>query len=128
MDCVAVLSYYLKIEFLKESLLFSHWPMDELVKLAYAMRKKIYSKGSIILRQGDRVDYILILKKGNVKIIHKMSKQKSNKLIHFDVKGDSKINSSTNSSGLHEVIVDIAELGPHDLIGVVEAMTNSKKM
>jgi CRP-like cAMP-binding protein len=92
------------------------------------MRKKDYSKGSIILRQGDRVDSIALVKKGAVKIVHKMTKQRTNKLLHLENRRDSVNVSSQTSSEPVEITVDIAEIGPHDLIGVVEAMTNAKKM
>lgn len=117
----------MKIQFLKASLLFNEWPMDELVKLAYAMRKKLYSKGSVILSQGDRVDSIAIVKKGTVKIIHKMTKQRKTKMLHSEGRKDSLLPNKITSESV-EIAIDIAETGPHDLVGIVEAMTNSKKM
>lgn len=118
-----------QIEYLKGSLLFNEWPMDELVKLAYSMRKKSYNKGSLILKQGDRVDSVALLKKGSAKIVHKMNKQRSNKSLPYNGRKESIIsNSSKAAVETIEVSVDIAEVGPSDLLGVVEAMINSKKM
>ena len=103
--------------------------MDELVKLAYSMRKKSYNKGSLILKQGDRVDSVAILKKGSVKIVHKMNKQRANKSLPYNGRKESIIsNSSKAAVETVEVSVDIAEVGPSDLLAVVEAMINSKKM
>ena len=82
----------------------------------------------MILRQSDRVDSIAIIKKGTVKIVHKMTKQRTNKLLPLETRRDSVKISNQSSSESVDIVVDIAEIGPHDLIGVVEAMTNAKKM
>ncbi len=103
--------------------------MDELVKLAYAMRKKYYNKGCIVSKQGDRVDSIAMVKKGNVKIVHRMVKQRTNKILSpLDTRRDSLSLANQSSSESVDIAVDIAELGAHDLIGVVETITNAKKM
>lgn len=94
--------------------------MDELVKFAYSMRKKIYGKGTVIMNQGDRVDSVAIIKKGVVKIIHKMITQRKSKIMPIE-----KISFIPNPD---DVAIEIAEIGPHDLIGAVEAITNAKKM
>ena len=113
-----------KIQFLRASLLFKEWPMDELVKFAYSMKKRVYNEGSIVLSQGERVDLVTIVKKGIVRIFHKMIQHKKSKLPFLE----SRRGSIPNPLRSVDVVVDIAEIGAHDLIGVVEAMTNSKKM
>jgi len=58
-----------KIKFLKRSFLFNSWSMDELVKLAYALKKKEFSRGENLAKQGDRSEsvYLIIKGKGEVK-------------------------------------------------------------
>ena len=57
-----------KIAFLKKSIIFGHWPMDQLVKMAYAMKQKVYQKGIVLARQGNRADFVSIVRKGKIKI------------------------------------------------------------
>ncbi len=101
--------------------------MDELVKFAYSMRKKVYNEGSVILSQADRFDSVGVVKKGIIKITHKMTKRTNSKVIPKENQRSSMI-SIPNPVRSIDVAVDIAEISIHDLIGVVEAMTNAKKM
>jgi CRP-like cAMP-binding protein len=100
--------------------------MDELFKLAYTMKKKHYAKGSVILNQGDRVDSVAIVKKGSVKISHKMIKQRKKKAQLRGGKRGSIQQLNQNFSESTEISVDIAEISSHDLIGIVEATTSKK--
>lgn len=40
-----------KIKFLKKSFLFSSWSMDQLVKLAYSMKRKEFARGHVLAKQ-----------------------------------------------------------------------------
>ncbi len=104
--------------------------MDELVKLAYSMRKKTYNKGTLILKQGDRVDSVTMLKKGSTKIIHKMNKQRPAKAVSYNGRKESILSTASSKPSIEtlEVSIDIAEVGPNDLLAIVEAMTSCKKM
>lgn len=104
---------------LRESILFSQWSMDQLVKMAYAMKKRQYSKGTSLVRQGDRADFVYVVNKGKIAILKKMINQ-ANKQITAS-------NGITKGSSA-EISVDIAELGPHDIFGLVELFGSSKKM
>ena len=112
-----------KIGFLKESLLFKHWTMDQLVKMAYSMKKKEYPKGSDVVRQGERMEYVWLIKEGMVRISHKVHssqgrRSKSGRLQQTDENNDGSGQSLT---------VDISDLGPHDCIGLVECLDEKKK-
>jgi CRP-like cAMP-binding protein len=57
-----------KINFLKKSFLFSTWSMDQLVKLAYAIKKRDFEKGGLLAKQGDRADNIFMVIKGKIRV------------------------------------------------------------
>jgi hypothetical protein len=59
-----------KIYLLASSPLFRHCRMDQLIELAYAMRKKSFEGGEAIVRQGERVDHVWMIKNGIVRILH----------------------------------------------------------
>ena len=52
--------------------IFRHWAMDRLVELACAMKKKSFEGGDKIVRQGERVDHVWMIKNGIVRILHNM--------------------------------------------------------
>lgn len=104
-----------KISFLRQCILFQDWSYDDLVKISFAMRKRKYGKGSIIINQGDRFDKIFMLSNGTIHISLKMTKT-SNK-------------SLSNTEKDKDVIIEIAELSwtDHDIFGIEEMMNGSKK-
>jgi CRP-like cAMP-binding protein len=97
--------------------------MDELVKMAYAMKKKAYSKGTIIFKQGERSEFIAIVKKGRISVVQKMTNHENKKGIV--TLSNAKYVKTKSSSDL---IVHIAELGAHDMFGIVELYRGFKKM
>jgi hypothetical protein len=89
--------------------------------MAYAMKKKQYNKGSDVVRQGERMEYVWLIKSGVVRISHNVNSTQS-------------IQRSISSSivdekdGTSEVLtVDIADLGALDCIGLVESMDENTK-
>eukprot|EP00585_Thalassiosira_rotula_P001755 CAMPEP_0196134162 /NCGR_PEP_ID=MMETSP0910-20130528/3125_1 /TAXON_ID=49265 /ORGANISM="Thalassiosira rotula, Strain GSO102" /LENGTH=442 /DNA_ID=CAMNT_0041393993 /DNA_START=36 /DNA_END=1364 /DNA_ORIENTATION=- len=103
-----------KINLLKSSSLFQHWTMDQLVKIAYVMKKRCFDKGSVIIQQGERMEHLWIIKSGTVRIIQKG--------IRNDVNAR---NGRRNSK--EPVSVDIADLGAKDMIGLIECIDESAK-
>jgi len=103
-----------KICLLKSSLLFQHWTIDCLVKVAYVMQKRCFEKGSTIIQQGERMEHLWIINDGTVRIIQKG--------IRNDVKSK---NGRKQSKQL--LSVDIADLGAKDLIGLIECVDESVK-
>ena len=105
--------------------------MDQLVKMAYAMKKKEFSKGSVVARQGERADVVWFIEKGKLAVVQHMV-SKTNKKQDFRMKDDAdntkeELSQPVNMSKA-KVTVDIAELGAHDIFGIVEALGNEKKM
>lgn len=93
--------------------------MDELVKMAYAMKKKVYCKGGIIFSQGDRSECVAIVKKGKISIVQKMTN-------HENKKGSTATHLKGKAS--NDIAVHIAELSAHDMVGIVELCKGFKKM
>ena len=88
------------------------------MKMAYAMKKKVYSKGGVIFSQGDRSECVAIIKKGKISIVQKMANHESKKATVTHMKKDSS----------NDIAVHIAELGAHDMVGIVELCKGFKKM
>ena len=110
-----------KIAFLKASFLFKNWSMDQLVKMGYAMKKKQYSKGSVLVRQGDRADIVWILEKGKVSIVQHVQSEHR--------KRGQERRHRTSADGLpSDRVIDIAEICGNDIFGLVEVFSKSKKM
>jgi len=105
-----------KINLLRGSSLFKHWTMDQLVKMAYAMKKKSFEKGATIVQQGERMEHLWVIKMGNIRISHKVIPPNT---IQKGSKGTSRAK--------HPINVDIADLGAKDLIGLIESMEESAK-
>ena len=84
--------------------------------MAYAMKKKSYTKGTTITKQGDRVEIVVMIKTGSIKIVQKLNKGS---------KKTAKLSDGANSD---EIIVEIAELCSNDIFGIVEVLENLKKM
>lgn len=115
-----------KIAFLKESTLFKHWTMDQLVKLAYAMKKKQFSKGSAIVQQGERLENLWIIRDGVVRISHKVTP--SNDIRSIGKSMDDSLNSRNRRGNAQQALcVDIADLGANDVIGLIESLDASIK-
>ncbi|KAL9183122.1 hypothetical protein ACHAXT_004909 [Thalassiosira profunda] len=106
-----------KINLLKSSSLFRHWTMDQLVKFAYAMKKKTFDRGSTVIEQGERMEHLWIIQSGGVRISHRVVPPSSG----MDaLRGGRK--------QLREPItVEIAHLGPRDMIGLVESADEGAK-
>jgi len=103
-----------KIAFLKSSILFSGWPMEDLVKMAYSMKKKTYERGTTIATQGEYFENVILLKSGVLSVRIRIARN-----------GPSTKSSNCNEN---EIKVDIAELKENDIFGLVEVIENSKKM
>jgi hypothetical protein len=56
------------MDFLKESFVFNQWPMDQIVKLAYAMKQRECGKGEVFAKEGGLVEYTWFIVTGKVKI------------------------------------------------------------
>lgn len=95
-----------KIQLLKSSLLFRHWTMDKLVKLAYMMKKKYFEKGATIVPQGERMEHFFIINNGKVRIV---------------IKGVRNGRKKEQAA----VTVDIADLRQRDVIGLIEVFNSS---
>jgi len=105
-----------KIAFLKSSFLFNQWSMDQLVLMAYSMKKVPYEKGSRIVREGDRVDQIWIIRKGKM-MISVAGKDTTHPLRSFTSKDQKKYGT-----------IEIAELSSSDIFGLIEVVSGIKKM
>ncbi len=108
-----------KIDSLKKSILFKHWPMDQIVKVAYAMKKKQFEKGSTVIQQGDRVDCLWIIRDGVVRVSHRVPSP-------YDLRGrDILFNQSgklKDGKDQSESSIEIANLGRNDVIGLIESL------
>lgn len=108
-----------KLNLLKGSPPFQHWSMDQLVKLAYAMKKKSFEKGSVIVQQGERMENLWIIQEGRVRISHNVIPPSSINTIQQGIRNGSRRQSK------EPITVDIANLGAHDAIGLVESIEES---
>lgn len=116
-----------KINLLKSISLFQHWSMDQLVKLAYAMKKKSFEKGSHIIIQGERMEHLWLIKSGSVRISHKVvppNSIKLKKVVHSELSHGS---GGSRKQPKQPITVDIADLGPKDCFGLIESMEESVK-
>ena len=104
-----------KLNLLKGSPPFQHWSMDQLVKLAYAMKKKTFEKGSVIVQQGERMENLWIIQEGRVRISHIVIPPSSIDTIQQGCRKQPK----------ESITVDVANLGAHDAIGLVESIEES---
>lgn len=111
-----------KLAFLRSSFLFSQWPADQLIKLAYSMKKKTFVEGTTIAREGDRIEFVYMIREGKIRVL-KQIKDKQRKRMQ----GGSAYSDYNN---LHSAdrSIDIAELAGRDIIGLVELAGKSKKM
>jgi len=108
-----------KMDSLRKSVLFKHWPMDQIVKVAYAMKKKQFDKGSTIIQQGDRLEYLWIIREGAVRVSHRVPPPN-------DFRGRDVLFSSSGKFNLGKeqqgISVEIANLGTNDVIGLIESL------
>ena len=109
-----------KLAFLRSSFLFEDWPADKLIKLAYSMKKKTFAEGTTIAREGDRIEFVHMIRKGRIRVVKRI-KGKQRKRTH----GGGGAYASGSSP---DRTIDIAELGEGDMFGLVEAASKSKKM
>jgi len=108
-----------KLNLLKGSPPFQHWSMDQLVKLAYAMKKKSFEKGSVIVQQGDRMENLWIIQEGRVRISHNVIPPSSIDTIQQGIRNGGR------KQPKEPITVDVANLGANDAIGLVESIEES---
>jgi len=108
-----------KLNLLKGSPPFQHWSMDQLVKLAYAMKKKSFEKGSVIVQQGERMENLWIIQEGRVRISHNVIPPSSIDTIQQGIRNGGR------KQPKEPITVDIANLGANDAIGLVESIEES---
>lgn len=108
-----------KLNLLKGSPPFQHWSMDQLVKLAYAMKKKSFEKGSVIIQQGERMENLWIIQEGRVRISHNVIPPSSIDTIQQGIR------SGGRKQPKEPITVDVANLGANDAIGLVESIEES---
>ena len=109
------------LSLLKSSLPFKHWSMDMLVKLAYAMKKKVFDTGSVIIQQGDRIEHLWIIADGKVRISHNVIPPSSIDTLRS---GGSNVR-GRNRQPKQPITVDVADLFERDCIGLIESMEES---
>ena len=107
-----------KIAFLKASFLFNQWSMDQLVNMAYSMKKVLYEKGSKVADEGDRVDQVWIVRKGRIMV----------NITGKDSSKSSSVNIKFQRNSYAKQDIEIAELGSSDIFGLVEIISGHKKM
>lgn len=98
------------------------------MKLAYTMSRKVYAEGSTLCQQGDRLDHVIILDKGELLVRQTIATGLSSTM-DSELSGSIIIQKSKNGKRHKHcpIVVDIAELRHHDLFGVVEYVSKSKK-
>ena len=57
-----------KVIFLQRLLLFAHWPIDDVVKLACALIARRAAKGSVLVRKGTKADLLYFVVAGELKL------------------------------------------------------------
>ena len=128
-----------KLDFLRSSFLFRHWTADQLIKLAYAMKKKTYAEGTVVVREGEEhFEFVYFIRKGRVKVQSaikggtcKNGTSMSYKKRQFCAIHGEEIANKNNFSETGtetERGIDIAILGSGEMVGLVEIATKSKKM
>lgn len=75
-------------DYLKSIPLFKSLTKSELELLSTSARERIYKKGHIVVSEGNKKDFIYIIKKGKVKLYKSSSDEKS---IILDIKGANSI-------------------------------------
>jgi hypothetical protein len=65
-----------KIKFLKMCFLFNTWSMDELVRMAYAMKRKEIVKNGALVKQGDKAEYVFLVIKGKVRRVARRARRR----------------------------------------------------
>ena len=127
-----------KLDFLRSSLLFRHWTADQLIKLAYAMKKKTYAEGTVLVREGgEHFEFVYFIRKGRVKVQSaiKGGTCKNGTGMSCQKRPFSAIHSEKNANKKNDLSatetergIDIAFLGNGEMVGLVEIATKSKKM
>jgi len=102
--------FHTQITFLKSLILFDNWPYNELIEMTYGMKKKIFKKGTVIAKQGDRLESVVMILKGKIKVAQRL-------------------NIGTKSQGVirEEANVELAELECNDMFGILEVVLGSMK-
>jgi signal-transduction protein with cAMP-binding, CBS, and nucleotidyltransferase domain len=88
--------------------------MEDLVKMAYSMKKKTYERGTTIATQGEYFENVILLKSGVLTVRIRITKNGSS--------------TKSSNSNENEIKVEIAEIKENDIFGLVEVIENSKKM
>ncbi len=128
-----------KLDLLRSSFLFQHWTTDQLIKLAYAMKKKSYIDGAVIACEGQQIEFLYMIQRGRVMVRSAIKGGTSNNKnstgtgsTNYEYKRP--LDSDRGSNNIKNIPpetpqnVDIAILGDGDVICLVEAATKSKKM
>ena len=125
-----------KVAFLKKSFLFSQWSNDQIVKLAYQIKKREMAKGDVLAKQGDSSNVIFLIIKGRIKV--RGGKRRAGmarvllltpRSVQIQVSSESVLKDSDGSKvGVTTKVVEIAELGENDIFGLVETYENKRKM
>ena len=122
-----------KLDLLRSSFLFQYWTIDQLIKLAYATKKKTYTEGTVIATsEGEHIEFLCIIQRGRVMVrsaVKGGSATSSNKSstgtgsTNYEHKRPLDIARGSNNNIPSETPqnVDIAILGDGDVIGLVEA-------
>ena len=105
-----------KIALLRNNFLFMSWSIDQLVTLAYGMKKMEYFKNDKVVGQGETSEHVYLIVKGKVKV----SISNEVGLVGTSILGEKAGNSNK--------VVEIAELGENDIIGLVELTCHSPTM
>lgn len=66
--------YIAKIEFLKQINLFSSWNTKKLSEMSYLLEEKTFKKGTVLYKKGDKSNFFYIVREGEVRVIHNISK------------------------------------------------------
>ena len=128
-----------KLDLLRSSFLFCHWTADQLIKLAYAMKKRSFAEGTTIASEGDHVESVYFVRKGRVKVqsavkggknsspsINLVNRCKKRPIGAIDDEEITNDNAARESKSARDI--DIAFLGDGEIVGLVELASKSKKM
>lgn len=56
------------VEFLQKQALFQKWTKGSLLKLSYCFEEKTFNKGKVLFVEGQKVDFLYLIREGEVKI------------------------------------------------------------
>jgi CRP-like cAMP-binding protein len=56
------------VEFLQTQVLFQNWTKGSILKISYCFEEKILKKNQFVFKEGDKVEHLYIVRKGEVKL------------------------------------------------------------